>query len=99
MGCSAPCPFGGFPDRQDAWLVVASAVGGCQHPAWFLNMAKNPDQIWVEVGQRRVRVRATFLPGADREAALVRIAKIASRYAGYQKKADREIPIVRLTPA
>ncbi len=98
-GMQRTVPLGGFPDGPDAWLVVASAGGGRRHPAWFLNMAKNPEQIWVEVGQRRVRVRATSLLGADREAALARIAKIAPRYAGYQKKTDREIPIVRLTPA
>lgn len=92
-------PLGGYPDGQDAWLVVASAGGGCQHPAWFLNVAKNSDQVRVEVGQRRDRVRATSLPEADCEAALVRIAKIAPRYAGSQKKTDLEIPKVRLRPA
>lgn len=92
-------PLGGFPDGPDAWLVVASAGGGRNHPAWFINMARHPEEIWIEVGNRRLRVRGESLLGADREAALARIAAIAPRYAGYQGKTDREIPIVRLTPA
>ncbi len=92
-------PLGGFPDGPDAWLVVASAGGGRNHPAWFLNMAKNPDQIWIEVGNRQLRVVADSLRGGEREAALNRIAAIAPRYQGYQKKTDRLIPIVRLRAA
>ena len=89
-------PLGGFPDGDDAWLVVASAGGGRTHPAWFINMAHNPDQIWVEVGPRRLRVVATTLEAGEREAALRRIAAIAPRYAAYQQKTDRQIPVVRL---
>src|SRR5689334_11157082 len=32
------------PDAKDTWLVVASNSGAAQHPAWYINMAKNPDQ-------------------------------------------------------
>ncbi len=91
-------PLGGFPDGDDAWLVVASAGGAATHPAWFLNMVRHPDAIDVEIGHRRFRAAATSLTGAARAAALERIAAIAPRYAGYQRKTDREIPIVRLTP-
>lgn len=91
-------PLGGFPDGPDAWLVVASAAGGARHPGWFINMAKHPEQISIEVGQRKLQVRGESLHGAARDQALARIAAIAPRYSGYQKKTDREIPIVRLTP-
>ncbi len=89
-------PLGGFADGPNAWLVVASAGGGARHPAWFINMAKHPGEIWVEVGPRKLHVAGESLRGAAREEALRRIAAIAPRYAGYQKKTDREIPIVRL---
>jgi deazaflavin-dependent oxidoreductase (nitroreductase family) len=91
-------PLGGFPDGHDAWLVVASAGGAARHPAWFINMARNPDKVWVEVGQRKFQARAESLRGERREEALRRIAAVSPRYAAYQKKTDREIPIVRLTP-
>ena len=91
--------LGGFPDGDDAWLVVASKGGAPTHPAWFINLAKSPDKIWLEIGNRKLRVVADSLKGNEREEALARIAAIAPRYAGYQKKTDREIPIIRLTPA
>ena len=91
--------LGGFPDGDDAWLIVASKSGAATHPAWFLNLAKSPDKIWLEVGNRKLRVVADSLTGKEREQALARVAAIAPRYGGYQKKTDRQIPVIRLTPA
>jgi len=91
--------LGGFPDGDDAWLVVASKGGAPTHPAWFINLAKSPDKIWLEVGNRKLRVVANSLRGKEREDALARVAAVAPRYGTYQKKTDREIPIIRLTPA
>jgi deazaflavin-dependent oxidoreductase (nitroreductase family) len=90
-------PLGGFPDGENAWLVAASLGGAARHPAWFLNMAKHPDEIWLEVGPERFKVRGESLEGPERDQALARIAAIAPRYGKYQEKTDREIPIVRLT--
>src|SRR5438034_7402548 len=36
-----------FPDRDNRILIVASAGGTVHHPAWFFNIAKHPDQVWV----------------------------------------------------
>ena len=90
-------PVGGFADGENSWLVAASLAGAARHPAWFLNVAKHPDDIWLEVGAERFKVRAESLQGQDRADALGRIAAIAPRYGKYQQKTDREIPIVRLT--
>src|SRR3954471_14129789 len=38
-----------FPDGDDAWLVVASAGGAADHPAWFYNVVKHPDRVEIEV--------------------------------------------------
>jgi deazaflavin-dependent oxidoreductase (nitroreductase family) len=91
--------LGGFADGPDAWLVVASMGGAPVHPKWFYNIAKNPDKIWLQVGNRKLQVVAESLQGEAREKALAKVAEIAPRYGGYQKKTDREIPVVRLTPA
>ena len=91
--------LGGFPDGEDAWLVVASKSGAATHPAWFINLAKSPDKIWIEVGNRKLRVVAESLKGQARLDALARVAAVAPRYGEYQKKTDREIPVIRLTPA
>jgi deazaflavin-dependent oxidoreductase (nitroreductase family) len=87
----------GFEDGDDAWLIVASKGGAATHPAWFKNMVEHPDDIWLEVGSRKMKVRGDSLAGREREEALARIIKLISDYAGYTKKTDREIPIVRLT--
>ena len=66
--------LGGFPDGDDTWLVVASKGGSPSHPAWFINLAKHPDQVWLEVGNRKLRVAVESLTGAQREGALARVA-------------------------
>lgn len=91
--------LGGFPDGDDAWLIVASNGGAPTHPNWFINLAKNPDKVWVEVGNRKFRALPDSLKGAEREGALARVAAVAPRYGEYQRKTDREIPVIRLTPA
>ena len=88
-----------FPDGPDAWLVVASFGGSARHPAWYVNMARNPDRIWIALDGQKRRVNAESLTGAARESAFRRIVAEQDIYAGYQQKTDREIPVVRLTPA
>jgi deazaflavin-dependent oxidoreductase (nitroreductase family) len=89
--------LGGFSDGDDAWLVCATDGGSPTHPAWFTNMVHHSDDIWLEVGNRKMKVRGESLIGSEREEALARIAAISARYGQYQRKTDREIPIVRLT--
>ena len=96
-GLQRTAAVGGFADGDDAWLVVASNGGSARHPAWLTNMVQHPDEIWLEVGSRKMKVQGESLAGPAREEALTRIAAISSQYGGYPKKTDRVIPIVRLT--
>jgi deazaflavin-dependent oxidoreductase (nitroreductase family) len=88
--------LGGFADGDDAWIVVASRSGASTHPHWYVNLAKNPDRVWLEVGNRRFKVSPELLRGEEHASALARIVSIAPRYGKYEKKTDRHIPIVRL---
>jgi deazaflavin-dependent oxidoreductase (nitroreductase family) len=88
---------GGFQDGRDSWLVVASLAKAARHPAWFINMAKRPDDIWFEIGKARFKVRGESLEGSERTEAVTRTAAIAPRDGSYREKTDREIPIDRLT--
>ncbi len=90
--------LGRFPDGDDAFLVVASNMGSARHPAWYVNLAKNPDKVWAEVGKRKFKVRPHLLEGAERQAAIQRVHAVAPSYAAYHQRTDREIPIVRLVP-
>jgi deazaflavin-dependent oxidoreductase (nitroreductase family) len=91
--------LGGFPDGDDAWLVIASNGGARNHPHWFFNLAKNPDQVWMQVGDRKMKANVECLQGTERIEAFERVAAVARNYRGYQKNTDREIPVIRLTPA
>jgi deazaflavin-dependent oxidoreductase (nitroreductase family) len=91
---------GSFPEiaaaRPSSWVVVASNAGSARHPAWFLNMAKNPDQVWITTGKRRIKVRPETLEGIERERAWHEISSLAPGYGHYVEITDRVIPIVRL---
>jgi len=90
--------LGGFQDGDNAWLIVASKGGSKTHPAWLNNMIKHPDDIWLEVGKRKMKVHAASLRGVERDEAYRRVAAMAPRYGEYPKKTDRVIPVIRLTP-
>jgi hypothetical protein len=62
-----------------------------------VNLAKNPDKVFLQVRGERYRVRPASLHGADRAAAWKRITSEMPNFAEYQTKTDREIPVVRLT--
>jgi len=89
--------LGGFPDGDNAWLIIGSKGGSPDHPGWLYNIAKNPDKVWVQVGNRKLKVSCESLTGKEREEAYARVASEAKAYAGYPKKTDREIPVLRLT--
>jgi deazaflavin-dependent oxidoreductase (nitroreductase family) len=91
--------LGGFADGPDAWLIVASRGGAPTHPAWFHNISRNPDKVWLQVGNRKFRAAVESLQGEAREKGLAKVAAVSARYGAYQKKTDREIPVLRLTPA
>lgn len=98
-GQSRETPVTWFADGDDARLLVASG-GGSLHPDWYVNLMAHPDRAAIELhGSEPVRVTPHRLEGVDREQAWQRITAAQPRYAKYQSKADKQYPIVRLTPA
>jgi deazaflavin-dependent oxidoreductase (nitroreductase family) len=87
-----------FPAGQGYWYVVASYGGAIKHPAWYYNMAKNPDKIWIELDGHRIRVQAETVSGEERDQAWREIVATWKGYADYQTKTDRVIPVIKLTP-
>lgn len=63
------------------------------------NICRNPDRVWMQVGNRKLLVAVESHQGEAPEEGLAKVAAIAPRYGGYQNKTDREIPVLRLTPA
>jgi deazaflavin-dependent oxidoreductase (nitroreductase family) len=97
-GAERATPVGYFPGPDGSWLIVASAAGAQGNPAWYYNLAAHPDRVQIEVGGQKIPVSAEQLHGTDREQAWQQIVTTVPRFAGYQQKTDREIPVIRLTP-
>jgi deazaflavin-dependent oxidoreductase (nitroreductase family) len=93
------CTLGYFPDGDNGWLIIGSAGGAAKNPAWMYNLARHPDQVWVDIGNRKVRVTPETLTGEARAQAWQRVVAKAPNYGTYETKTDRQIPVVRLTPA
>jgi deazaflavin-dependent oxidoreductase (nitroreductase family) len=83
-------------DGED-FVLIASNGGAPKHPAWYLNLMANPDAT-VEIGDREVRVRAEEAHQEEKARLWQKMVEIYSGYDGYQKKTEREIPLVVLHP-
>jgi deazaflavin-dependent oxidoreductase (nitroreductase family) len=95
-GAERTNPVGWFPSQDGSWLIVASAAGAAGNPAWYYNIAANPEKLQIEIDGRKIAVAAEQLHGADREEAWRLITAAAPRFAQYQRKTDRELPVIRL---
>ncbi|OBH81079.1 nitroreductase [Mycobacterium scrofulaceum] len=83
----------------DDYLVVASKGGDPRAPGWYHNLRKHPDAE-INVGPKRFAVTARpVLPDDPDYARLWQIVNKnnGDRYAAYQKKTSRPIPVVVLT--
>jgi deazaflavin-dependent oxidoreductase (nitroreductase family) len=89
--------FDDEPPSADTWLVVASKGGSATHPGWFVNLARRPKDVTIEIDGQKISVEPQSLEGAERERAWERIAAVAPGYGKYAVTTDREIPVVRLT--
>ena len=97
-GVERRTPVGYFRGDDGSWLIVASAAGAPKNPAWYYNIAAHPDKVQIETGGRKIAVTAQQLHGAERDQAWNQITSAAPRFAQYQHKTDRQLPIIHLIP-
>lgn len=97
-GAERRTPLSWLPAADGSRLIIASAWGGSGNPDWYYNLAANPDRVRIDIGGETLDVRAEQLHGAARDEAWRHIVATAPRFAGYQQKTDRELPIIRLAP-
>jgi deazaflavin-dependent oxidoreductase (nitroreductase family) len=84
-----------FDEHDGDYVIVASKGGAPEHPAWYLNLAEDPE-VTVQVRGDRFGARARTA-GADERPELWKLMNQSwPAYDGYQKKTDREIPVVVL---
>jgi F420H(2)-dependent quinone reductase len=85
-----------IPDGE-RYVIVASKGGFPKHPAWFHNLRAQPD-VTVQVGSAKREVRARVATGTERERLWRRAVELYGPYADYQKRTERQIPLVVLEP-
>jgi deazaflavin-dependent oxidoreductase (nitroreductase family) len=83
-------------DGEDL-VVVASKGGFPRHPAWFHNLTANPDTT-VQIGSKRRQVHARLARPEERERLWAMAVRAYRGYEDYQRRTDREIPLVVLEP-
>src|SRR2546421_7000121 len=87
----------GYLADDGDYVVVASKGGWPKHPGWYHNLRANPDTT-AQVGSRRLSVHAHTATPEERKRLWPKVVDLYGGYAGYQKKTDREIPLVILSP-
>jgi deazaflavin-dependent oxidoreductase (nitroreductase family) len=98
-GTARETPVGWFPGPDGSYLIVASAAGAAKNPAWYYNLAAHPDRVQIETGDgHKIPVTAHQLHGPERDRAWQQITAAAPRFASYETKTDRQIPVIRLVP-
>ncbi|MGW6742258.1 nitroreductase family deazaflavin-dependent oxidoreductase [Streptomyces sp. NPDC055025] len=80
----------------DDYLLVASKGGADEHPLWYLNLEADPD-VRLRVGAERFAARAETLSAQEKARVWPGLVELFPPYEEYQKKTDRDIPVVRLT--
>jgi proline iminopeptidase len=76
-------------------MIVASKGGAPKHPAWYLNIRDNPE-VEVQIRDDKFRARARDATPAERPELWRQMAEIWPDYDNYQRRTEREIPIVIL---
>jgi deazaflavin-dependent oxidoreductase (nitroreductase family) len=79
----------------DRLLVVASLGGAPKHPAWYLNLTSH-NRVWVQVGADSFWAVAREASAEEKPPLWNTMVGIYPDYADYQKKTDRQIPVVIL---
>jgi deazaflavin-dependent oxidoreductase (nitroreductase family) len=87
-----------FRDYGDAYLVVASKGGDDRAPDWYVNLQADPE-VQVQIKGERFTARARTATPEEKPAMWARMVEAWPDYEEYQKKTDREIPVVVLERA
>lgn len=77
--------------------IFASAAGAPTSPGWHHNLVAQPD-VHVDLDGERRAVRARVTEEPERSELYAKVAGEEPRFAGYQEKTSRVIPVVVLEP-
>jgi deazaflavin-dependent oxidoreductase (nitroreductase family) len=82
----------------DRVVLVASNGGAPKHPDWYLNLQADP-HVTVQRGGSALAMLARTASAEERAELWPRVVATFKGYDGYQKRTEREIPLVICEPA
>jgi F420H(2)-dependent quinone reductase len=88
----------GYFERDGGYFIIASNGGGANNPSWYYNIKGNPDDVMIQVKDKKMKVKPEIILGEPRKPLYAWIVSLAPNYGDYEKKTTREIPLVFLKP-
>jgi deazaflavin-dependent oxidoreductase (nitroreductase family) len=79
-------------------VIVAARAGADTTPTWWLNLKANPATT-VLIGSQHRKVVARQATGEEKQRLWPRLVESYGDYAVYQKRTERDIPVIILGPA
>jgi deazaflavin-dependent oxidoreductase (nitroreductase family) len=86
-----------YGETGNSYIIVASKGGAPDHPSWYKNLVANPE-VEVQVGTKKLKAKARTVTGEERARLWQEALKFWPPYADYEKKTERQIPVVVLDP-
>jgi deazaflavin-dependent oxidoreductase (nitroreductase family) len=87
----------GYLNDGGRYVVFASKGGAPRNPDWYYNLKANPN-VTIDVGTDTIDVVASEATGEERERLYRTQTERIPQFAEYEKKAERIIPVMVLTP-
>jgi deazaflavin-dependent oxidoreductase (nitroreductase family) len=84
-----------FREHDGDYVIVASKGGAPEPPEWFLNLQADPE-VKVQVKGDKFAAHARVASAEEKPELWRLMAEVWPDYDEYQKKTDREIPVVVL---
>ena len=82
----------------DRYVIFASKAGAPTNPDWYHNLRAHPD-VTIEVGTDTLTAVAVEATGDERDRLFATQAERSPSFADYQRKTERRIPVIVLSPA
>ncbi len=87
-----------YGESGDAYVVVASKGGADRPPGWYVNLRERPE-VQVQVKADRFPAIARTASADEKAQLWTMMAGIWPQYDDYQRKTERDIPVVVLERA
>lgn len=86
-----------FRSDGEASVVVASKGGAPEHPDWYKNLEALPEAT-IQIKGERIAVTARTASGPERDRLWELVTEVWPPYDDYQRRTERQIPVVVLEP-